>query len=121
MASGSSRLLGRSFLYPLYAAAAEHGLPVANYPDTAGSGTSGDPTSADRPTRYFDWRNIIHQNSLGSITSLVCASVFEKSPTLRFVAIEGRLTLLPSLLWRMEDNFKGLHAETPWLKRLPSD
>jgi hypothetical protein len=47
--------------------------------------------------------------------------VFEKSPTLRFVAIEGRLTLLPSLLWRMDDNFKGLHAETPWLKRLPSD
>ena len=47
--------------------------------------------------------------------------MFEKSPTLRFVAIEGRLTLLPSLLWRMDDNFKGLHAETPWLKPLPSD
>jgi len=62
MASGSSRLLGRRFLYPLYAAVAEHGLPVANYPDTAGSGTTGDTAHADRPTRYFEWQKIIHQN-----------------------------------------------------------
>lgn len=121
MASGSSRLLGQRFSHPLYEAAAEHGLPVAIHPGTESAGTSGDPTAAGRPTRYFDWPNIIPLNFMGHINSLVCAGVLEQFPALKFVAVEGGMTWLPSLLWRMDKNYKTLRADTPWLKRLPSD
>jgi len=121
MASGSNRLFGQRFFHPIYEAAAEAGLPVAIHPGSEGAGTAPNVTGAGRPTRYMEWHNILPTNYMATVNSLVCEGVFEKFPTLKFVAIEGGIAWLPHLMWRMDKNYKALRAQTPWLKKLPSD
>jgi len=121
MASGSNRLFGQRFFHPIYEAAVTHGLPVAVHPGTEGRGIAGPPTPAGFPTRYMEWHNILPISYMAHINSLVCEGVFEKFPTLRFVAIEGGIAWMPHLMWRMDKNYKALRSQTPWLKRLPSE
>jgi predicted TIM-barrel fold metal-dependent hydrolase len=120
MASGSSRLFGQRFFYPIYEAAQRNGLPIAVHPGTEGAGTAGSPTPAGRPSRYMEWHNILPINYMAHINSLVCEGVFEKFPDLKFVGIEGGVAWLPHLMWRMDKNYKALRSTTPWLKQLPS-
>jgi predicted TIM-barrel fold metal-dependent hydrolase len=48
------------------------------------------------------------------------SGVFEQLPELRVVLLESGWTWLPSLLWRMDREWKGLRREVPWMTELPS-
>jgi uncharacterized protein len=111
---------GQRFYHPIYAAAVEHGLPVAIHPGSEGVGISGAPTAAGYPTTYFEWHTGLVGSYMAHLISLVTEGVFVKFPTLRFVLVEGGVSWLPPLLWRFDKNWKALRQTTPWLDRPPS-
>ncbi|MGW8482633.1 amidohydrolase family protein [Microbacterium sp. NPDC055903] len=122
IASAATRKpLGQRDYHPIFEAAVEVGLPLAVHPGTEGAGTAWPPTSVGWPSRYMEWHNILPITYMAQINSLVTEGVFEKFPSLRFIAIEGGTAWLPHLMWRMDKNFKALRDTTPWLKRLPSE
>ncbi|MBC8009395.1 MAG: amidohydrolase, partial [Burkholderiales bacterium] len=112
--------LGQRFYWPIYEAACEVGLPVAVHPGQEGTGLANG-FIAGMPSTYLEWHTNLPQNYMGQIVSLVCEGVFEKFPTLKFVAVEGGIAWLPGVLWRLDKNWKALRSSVPWLKRLPSE
>lgn len=121
MPSGARIPYGQRFYHPIYEAAAELELPVSIHPGTEGVGISGAPSAAGYPTSYFEWHNGLVGSYIAHLNSMVTEGVFVKFPRLKFVLIEGGISWLPPMLWRMDKNWKALRMTTPWLERLPSE
>jgi predicted TIM-barrel fold metal-dependent hydrolase len=54
------------------------------------------------------------------VLSLIVEGVFDRFPDLRLALVEGGWTWLPSLMWRIDKDWKGLRREVPWNTRVPS-
>src|SRR5207248_11745445 len=54
------------------------------------------------------------------VLNMVVEGVFDRFPDLRVALIEGGWTWLPSLMWRIDKDWKGLRREVPWNTRVPS-
>ena len=119
--SGSRIPLGQRIFHPIYEAACEHGLTIAIHPGSEGVGLSGQPNAAGYPTSYFEWHTTLVNSYIAHLTSMLCEGVFAKFPTLKFVLVEGGISWLPPILWRMDKNWKALHSTIPWLNELPSE
>lgn len=103
---------------PIFAAAVKYDLAVAiQY-----GGAPGLPsTPVGWPSTYIEEYAGMAQVFQSQVISLVIEGVFDRFPTLRVVLIEGGFTWMPSLMWRLDKEWKGLRHNTPWVKRLPSD
>jgi len=55
------------------------------------------------------------------LTSLISEGTFAELPELRITMVEGGWTWLPSTMWRLDKNWKGLRREIPWAVLPPSD
>jgi predicted TIM-barrel fold metal-dependent hydrolase len=53
--------------------------------------------------------------------SLLTEGVFERFPESRVVLVEGGVAWLAPLMWRLDQEWKALRAEVPWMRRRPSD
>jgi uncharacterized protein len=112
-------LFGHRAYDPVYEACCEMGLAFAAHPGAEGSLNSSTPVG--RPSSYFEWHNSLPLTFQAHVGSLVAEGTFEKFPELHVVLVEGGVSWLAPLLWRMDKNFKALRSTLPWLRELPSE
>jgi predicted TIM-barrel fold metal-dependent hydrolase len=121
MGSGARVPYGQRFYHPIYEAAVAYDLPVAIHPGNEGVGITGAPNAAGYPSSYMEWHTTLVNSYVSHLVSLVTEGVFVKYPTLKFVMVEGGISWLPPLMWRLDKNWKALRLQTPWLERKPSE
>lgn len=110
--------LGRRHLWPIYAAAERHDLPIGIH---AGSNFRNPPTSLGWPSFYNEDYAAQAQGFQSQVASLVAEGVFAKFPALKVVLLESGVTWLPGFLWRFSKFWRGLRSEVPWVDRSPAD
>jgi predicted TIM-barrel fold metal-dependent hydrolase len=86
-------MLGRSYYWPIYAAAAKYDLPIGLH---AGSMYRYAPTSGGWPSHYLHDYVANSQLFEDQLLSLISNGVFNRWPDLRFVLIESGVTWLPA-------------------------
>lgn len=103
---------------PIYAAATKHDLVIGiQY-----GGAPGLPSTAvGWAVSYLEEYAGMAAVFQSQVISLIMEGAFDRFPTLRVALIEGGFTWMPSLMWRIDKEWKGLRHNTPWVKRLPSD
>src|SRR5690606_33187078 len=96
----------------------EHGLPVGFHV----GGMSGHTlTGAGFASYYFEDHSGYAQGFHSQAISMVAEGVFERFPDLTVGWLEGGLSWVAPLAWRMDRAWKELRDEVPTLQRLPSD
>jgi uncharacterized protein len=113
----SPRLFGNRIWHPLFAAIERNGLVAGIH---YGGQPDGPPTPCGWPSWFVEEHAGIIQAFFAQLTSIVAEGVFEKFPALRFSFLEGGFTWLPSLMWRLDKEWKGLRRDIPWVMQPPS-
>ncbi|MDE0181955.1 MAG: amidohydrolase family protein [Caldilineaceae bacterium] len=109
---------GSRFYDPLYAAAVERDLVVGIH---FGGAPGHPPTPVGWPSTYLEEHAGMAQVFQSQVISIIAEGVFDRFPDLRMALIEGGFIWMPSLMWRLDKEWKGLRSNTPWVRRPPSD
>ena len=120
MSAASLLPYGHPYYHPLYAAAERLGLPIATHTTGEGRGNTGIPTPAGYASRYLEYHTNLALNPMAQLVSLVCSGVFVKHPGLRMVLMEGGISWVPPLLWRLDRAWERHREDLPLLDEPPS-
>jgi predicted TIM-barrel fold metal-dependent hydrolase len=110
--------LGRREFWPIYRAMSDHGFALAVH---AGSTYRHAPTQSGYLSTRVEEASLAPQAFASQVASLVAEGVFAEFPDLKVVLIDSGVTWLPSLMWRMTKDWKGIRIEVPWVKEAPTD
>ena len=109
---------GNRRYYPLFEAAVKHNLVVGiQYGGAPGHA----PTPSGWPSTFVEEYADASAIFQSQIMSLIIEGTFDRFPTLRVALIEGGFTWVPSLMWRMDKEWRGLRHNIPWVRRPPSE
>jgi uncharacterized protein len=109
--------LGRRYYWPIYEACEKYGLPLGVH---AGSTYRYAPASSGWPSYAFEDYVVQAGGFENQLLSFVAEGVFAKYPGLKVVLMESGFAWLPPFLWRANKTWRGVRAETPWVKKDPA-
>jgi uncharacterized protein len=102
---------------PIFEAAVRNNLVVSLQ---FGGSPGNPPTGSGWPSYYIEEYVGMAQVFQTQVLNLIVEGVFDRYPDLRVALVEGGWTWLPSLMWRIDKDWKGLRREVPWNTELPS-
>ena len=111
-------LYGSRRYSPVFDAAVRHRLVVAIQ---HGGNPGNPPTAVGWPSSFIEEYVGMSHIFQSQVISLVTGGVFDTFPDLRVTLLESGVSWLPSLMWRLDKEWKGLRREVPWVRRLPSE
>ena len=109
--------LGRRRYWPIYAAAAQHGLPLGLHTSGA-NGHAVTPTGW--PSFYIEEHHEVAISQQAVLMSLVMEGVLAHLPALKVVIVEAGFAWVPALCWRLDRLWADHRAEVPELREPPS-
>jgi len=110
-----NRQYGDPMYRPIYEAAVRNGLALTLH---HGSET---PTILGYPRYFIEWHTLASpQAHMGQLTSLLFNGTFDAFPDLKLVILESDVGWLPWLTKRMDQHYRELRSNVPWLKHKPS-
>jgi predicted TIM-barrel fold metal-dependent hydrolase len=112
----NDREYGDPYYLPIFDAAVRNDLAITLH-------HCGHTRSALGYPRYqIEWHaTAIPQTMMCQLASMICNGVFDRFPELKVVVLESGFTWIPHFMWRMDEHFRSLRVEIPWVKRKPSD
>jgi predicted TIM-barrel fold metal-dependent hydrolase len=114
--------LGNKYFYPIYRAVVEQNLPIVIHIAGPECTVVGAPmTAGGLPTSYSERFSVIPQIAQSNVAAMIFQGVFEEFPELKVVFVEWGFSWLGPLTWRMNQMWRALRIETPWVKRLPEE
>ena len=115
-------LFGADAYDPVYEAAEEVGLPIcAHFSGVEGRYAGAAPLGGGVHYSAFSRRVLLPQLAESNIASLAFEGTFERFSGLRFLFSGFGFSWLPSLLWRMDREWRTFRHDVPWVKRPPSE
>ncbi|MBP1933643.1 amidohydrolase family protein [Ammoniphilus resinae] len=121
VASGAEKPYGNRFYHPIYEACVEQDLPFTIHVLLEGLGINAPNTGAGYVSYYPEYRACRPQVMAAHLASFIYEGVFEKFPTLKVVLQEAGVFWLAPFLWKMDEDWKALRFQTPWVKKKPSE
>jgi predicted TIM-barrel fold metal-dependent hydrolase len=112
----NDRQYGDPYYRPIFEAANRHRLVVAMHQGPASR------TILGFPRYYIEWHTLASpQVGMGQLVSLICNGVFDQFPDLKVAFLETSIGWVPWLMWRLDQQYREVRHEIPWVKRLPSE
>ncbi|WP_191567318.1 amidohydrolase family protein [Metabacillus idriensis] len=106
---------GDPYYHPIFEAAERNDLVIAMHHNEP-------PVYYGKFPRYFiEWHSLIQGAHMNMMVNLVFNGVFDKFPNLKCLLIEAGFTHVPHLMKKMDQQYKELRFEVPWVKRKPSE
>ena len=114
----SDRPYGNRIWHPVLRAMAERELVMGLH---WGGTSDGPPSPTGWPSWFVEEYAAEQQVYMAQLTSLIGEGVFQAAPELRVAVGEIGFAWLPSLMWRLQKEWKGLRRDIPWVREGPAE
>lgn len=113
--------MGSTYYHPIYQAAEELELPVFMHVTGSDYVYQGAPEPVGGlPASYAERYVTMPQIGAANLASLIFSGTLERFPRMKVLFAEFGFTWVVPQLWRMDDAWRALRHETPWVREAPS-